>query len=168
MMKHGAACLSAVGAVLILAGSTQAFAQLPDGPGKDTVLRVCGTCHPATTAGSVRLTRPGWQATIGEMVARGARASDEDLNAVLNYLATHFLGEADKPLNMNTATAIELESVLELLRKEAAALLTYRDRRKGFKSLDDLRNIPGVPFKKIEKQKDRLVFGLIPPRLPAP
>ena len=73
----------------------------------------------------------------------------------------NFLGEGDKPLNMNTATSVELESVLELLRKEAAAVIAYREKHNGFKSIDDLRNIPGVPFKKIEARKDRLVFGIV-------
>lgn len=138
------------------------FAQLPDGPGKDTVVKVCGFCHDPTTAASVRLTRDGWQSTINDMVARGAKGTDEELNQILDYLSTHFLGEGDKPLNMNTATAIELESVLGLLRKAAAALIAYRAKNKGFKSIDDLKNIPGVPFKKIEVAKDRLVFGIVP------
>lgn len=152
-------------AVAIAAGPRSAFAQLPDGPGKETVVKVCGVCHDASTAAAVRLTRDGWQATIGDMVSRGARASDEELNAVLDYLAAHFLGEGDKPLNMNTATQIELESVLELLRREATAVIADREKRKGFKSIDDLRNIPGVPFKKIEAKKDRLVFVIAPPKV---
>jgi competence protein ComEA len=95
------------------------------------------------------------------MVARGAKGTDEELTQVLDYLAAHFLGEGDRPLNMNTATSIELESVLGLLRKEAAAVLVFREKNKGFKSLDDLKNVPGVPFKKIEEKKDRLVFAIV-------
>ena len=140
--------------------SSSASAQLPDDPGKDEVVKICGTCHPATTAASVRLTRDGWQTKIAEMVARGAMATDEELAAILEYLATHFAGEASEVLNVNTATAVQLESVLELLRRESAAFIEYRDKVKGFKSLDDMKNIPGVPFKKIEAKKDRITFGL--------
>ena len=154
--------LGLLGALLACSPSSTAFAQLPDGPGKEAVVKVCGGCHDPSTAAAVRLTRDGWQSTINDMVARGARGTDEELTAVFDYLAAHFLGEADKPLNMNTATSVELESVLELLRKEAAALIAYREKNKGFKSLDDLKNIPGVPFKKIEARKDRLVFGIVP------
>jgi competence protein ComEA len=154
--------------LLVAASSGSAFAQLPDGPGKDTVLKVCGVCHDPTTAASVRLTRDGWQATIADMVSRGAKGSDEELTQVLDYLANHFLGEADKPLNMNTATAIELESVLGLLRRESAALIAYRTKQGGFKSLEDLRKAPGVPFKKIEAAKDRLVFGIVAKKPDAP
>jgi hypothetical protein len=144
-----------------------ASAQLPDGPGRDVVERVCATCHPATTVASVRLTRDGWEATIGEMVTRGAIASDEELTAILDYLSTHFPGQADAPLNINTATSVQLESVLELLRREATALMEHREKVKGFKSLEDLKDIPGVPFKKIEAKKDRITFG-IQPKPPAP
>jgi competence ComEA-like helix-hairpin-helix protein len=136
------------------------LAQLPDGPGRDEVVKVCGTCHPATTSASVRLTRDGWQTKIAEMVARGAMASDDELAAILDYLATHFLGEASELINVNTATAVQLESVLELLRRESAAFIEYREKTKGFKSLDDMKNIPGVPFKKIESKKDRITFGI--------
>jgi competence protein ComEA len=150
-----------LGALLVFSSSSTVFGQLPDGPGKDAVLKVCGVCHDPSTAAAVRLTRDGWQSTINDMVSRGAKGTDEELSQILDYFSTHFLGEGDKPLNMNTATSVELESVLGLLRKEAAALIAYRDKNKGFKSLDDLVKIPGVPFKKIEAAKDRLVFGIV-------
>lgn len=154
--------LALLGALLVFSSSSTVFAQLPDGPGRDTVIKVCGFCHDPITAAAVRLTREGWQFTISDMVSRGAKGTDDELNQVLDYLSTHFLGEADKPLNMNTASSVELESVLGLLRKEAAALIAYREQNKGFKSIDDLKKIAGVPFKKIEDKKDRLVFGIVP------
>jgi competence protein ComEA len=150
-----------LGALFVFSLSSSASAQLPDGPGKETVVKVCGVCHDAITAAAVRLTRDGWQSTINDMVARGAKGTDEELNQVLDYLAAHFLGEGDKPLNLNTATSIELESVLSLLRKEAAAFIAYREKNGPFKSFDDLKKIPGVPYKKIEDRKDRLVFGIV-------
>lgn len=149
-------CTSAVAALT----PVPAFAQLPDGPGKDEVVKVCGTCHPPSTAASVRLTRDGWETKILEMVARGAMATDEELEAILNYLAAHYLGETSELLNVNTATSVQLESVLEFLRREASAFIEYRDKVKGFKSLDDMKNIPGVPFKKIEDKKNRITFGI--------
>jgi hypothetical protein len=147
---------------LVATSGFPAFAQLPDGPGKDEVTKVCGTCHPPTTAASVRLTRDGWQTKIADMVSRGAMATDEELAAILEYLAAHFLGESGELLNVNAATSIQLESVLDLLRRESAAFIEYREKVKGFKSLDDMKNIPGVPFKKIEDKKDRITFGVKP------
>jgi len=130
--------------------------QLPDGPGKEAATRVCGTCHPTERAASVRLTRDGWQNVIAKMVKLGARGSDEDLEATLDYLATHFKGEAAKPLNLNSATSIDLESIAGLFRKESAAWIAYRTKKGPCTTIDDLKKVPGVDFKKIDARRDRL------------
>lgn len=147
-------------AVLALAAVSPrtASAQLPDGPGKDAVVRVCSGCHEPNRAAALRLTREGWEATVADMRWRGARGTDEDFAAAVEYFATHFLGEAAPKLNMNRATSVELESVLALRRKEAAALLAYRDKVGGFKSIEDVRKAPGVDVKKVEAAKDRITF----------
>jgi competence protein ComEA len=131
--------------------------QLPDGPGKEVTMRLCGTCHPADRAASVRLTRAGWQDVIGKMVRLGAKGSDEDLETALTYLSTNFKGEARKPLNLNTATSVDLESIVALLRKESAAWIDYRTKQGPCKTLDDLKKVPGLDFKKIADRRDRLV-----------
>lgn len=130
---------------------------LPDGPGKDVVVRTCGVCHEPRRAASVRLTRDGWSAVIDDMVRRGAKGSDQDLATVLDYLATNFLGEAPRPLNINSAAQIDFESVLELLRREAASVVAYREKHGAFKSVDDLKKVPGLDFKKIDSKRDRIV-----------
>ncbi len=132
-------------------------AQLPDGPGKDVMIRVCGACHEAQRSASVRLTREGWQEVISKMVSLGAKGTDEELAQVLEYLATNFKGEALRPLNLNKATAVELESVAGLLRREAAAWIAHRTKVGPCKSLDDFKKVPGVPYKKIADRRDRLV-----------
>jgi DNA uptake protein ComE-like DNA-binding protein len=141
----------------VLSGAALVQAQLPDAPGKDETVRVCGSCHAVERALSVRLSREGWQDTIAKMVDLGAKASDEERATVLNYLAEHFKGEAPRPLNLNTATAIELESIVGLLRKESAAWIAHRKTSGPCKSLDDVKKAPGVPFKKIDEHRDRLV-----------
>ena len=145
--------------VVLLAGAARAAGQdsFPDGPGKDITVRVCGACHSASRSAAVRLTRGGWQDVITKMVSLGAKGSDTELAAVLDYLSANFKGEAPKPVNMNTAPAIDLESVAGLLRKEAAALIAYRTKHGPCKTLQDLKKIPGVDFRKIERRRDRLV-----------
>jgi len=150
-------CIFAVIGVLIVAPAA-ALAQLPDGPGKDELVKVCSPCHEPNRAAAFRLTREGWEATVSDMKWRGAKGTDEEFAAIVEYLATNFLGEAAPKLNMNRATSIELESVLSLLRKEAAAVIAYRDKVGGFKSIDDLKKVPGLDFKKIEAGKDRIIF----------
>src|SRR5918996_3482315 len=150
---------SALVVVALLACAPRGAGQdaFPDGPGKDVTVRVCGTCHPSARGAAVRLTRAGWQAVIAKMVSLGAKGTDAELAEVLDYLSTHFKGEAPKPVNMNTAPAIDLESVAGLLRKEAAALIAYRTKHGPCKALEDLKKIPGVDFRKIERRRDRLV-----------
>lgn len=143
--------------VLLAAGDT-ASAQLPDGPGKDTVVKVCGTCHEPNRAASLRLTREGWEQTVADMRWRGAKGTDDEFAAVIEYLVANFLGEAPAKLNMNRATSVELESVVLLLRKEASALIACRDKTGGFKSTDDIKKCPGVDIKKVEVAKDRITF----------
>jgi competence protein ComEA len=149
--------LVSVSVLGLLSAVALAQAQLPDAPGKDETVRMCGTCHAVERATSVRLSREGWQDTIAKMVDLGATASDEERATVLNYLAEHFKGEAPRPLNLNTATAIELESIVGLLRKESAAWIAHRKTSGPCKSLDDFKKVPGVPFKKIDECRDRLV-----------
>lgn len=134
------------------------MAQMPDGPGKQETVKLCSQCHEIERALSPRQDHDAWQATIDKMVALGLRASDDDLKLVTDYLAKAYPGEPIPKLNMNTATAIQLESGLTLKRSESAAVIEYRTKNGNFKSLDDLKNIPGVPFAKFAAKKDRLTF----------
>jgi competence protein ComEA len=146
--------------LLVAACAGPLFAQdtLPDAPGKQEVLQVCGTCHEAAKATSVKLTREGWIETIDRMKAFGAGGSDAEFAAVLEYLSTHFRGDTVRPLDMNTAESIDLESVLQLLRRESRAVLEYRSKRGPLTSLDDLKGLDPAIFKKIEAKKERIVF----------
>ena len=150
--------------LFILGSGPAAFAQdaMPDAPGKEQTLRLCSTCHEAAKATSVKLTRDGWVETIDRMKAFGAACSDAEFAAVLEYLATHVKGDTVRPLDMNTAESIDLESVLQLLRRESRAVLDYRAKRGRFTSLDDLKGLDPVIYKKIEAKKDRIVFQTQP------
>ena len=145
----------AVAALLALASAAQAQ-QLPDAPGKDAVVKLCSTCHPSERGASVRLTREGWQDVMTRMVGLGMKGSDEDMNAALEYLATHFKGEAAAPLNLNRATPVQLQSIAGLLRSESAALIAHRAKT-PCKTLEDLKGVAGLDYAKIERRRDRLV-----------
>ena len=129
---------------------------LPAGPGKTATVKVCSGCHQVGIIASLRLTRDGWAGVVKDMVREGATGTDEELAQVLDYLSANFLGEAPRPINLNTAPAIDLESVVGLLRSEARALIAWREKT-PCKALDDLKNVPGLDFKKIQAAKDRLV-----------
>lgn len=133
---------------------------MPDGPGKDVTVRSCGTCHEARRAASARLTRAGWAAVIDSMVGRGAIIAPDQVPVVLDYLSTNFLGEASQPLNINTAPPVDFEAAGGLLRREAAAVVRYRDRNGRFKSVDDLKKVPGLDFRKIDTRRDAFIVVL--------
>jgi len=137
--------------------SSVAFAQWPDGAGRNTTLQLCGNCHKADVIQGHRQTRDEWIATIQKMMTAGAEGTEEQFTAVLEYVSKNF-GPAAPRINVNQAPAADLESGLGLTAKEAAAVVKYRADKGSFKTVEDLKKVPDLDFKKIEAQKDRLVF----------
>jgi cytochrome c oxidase cbb3-type subunit III len=76
-------------AVLLLVPVT-GVAQQPAAGAKETFQNVCGACHPVETITGQRRGRAQWQESINAMVARGAKGTDEELAAILEYLTTQF------------------------------------------------------------------------------
>ncbi len=158
-MPRGTALrLIGVRSALLCLFTAAAWAQLPDGPGKEETQRVCSQCHELERSISQRQDRDGWQATIDKMVSLGTKANAKELRAILDYLSKNYPAEAVPRINVNKARAIELESGLTLRRSEAAAIIQYRDKNGPFKSIEDLKKVPGIDAAKIEAKKDRLVF----------
>lgn len=153
--------LSLILRVCLLAATAtalEAASALPDGPGKQLTVTICGKCHSPDRAAALHQTRRGWDMEIAKMVGMGATGTDDQLNEVADYLAKSFPEPPPRPLNINTATPVDLESSLLLLKSEAKAIVQYRTQNGNFKSLDDLRKVPGLDFKKIEEKKDRIAF----------
>ncbi len=95
---------------------------------------------------------------MDKMVTLGAQGSEQDLKAVVDYLARYFPAEEVPKINVNTARAIEFESGLTLRRSQAAAIVEYRTKHGPFKSIEDLKKVPGIDAAKLEEKKDRLTF----------
>jgi len=69
----------------------------PD-PREATVRRVCGVCHPFETVVAIRRPRAQWQATVENMVARGARGTPEELASIVDFLSDKYsLGNGPPP-----------------------------------------------------------------------
>ena len=138
--------------------STAAFAQLPEGPGREVTAKICSQCHEIERAVALRQDRDGWQGTINKMSVLGMQAKPEELRQAIDYLAKNYPADALPKVNVNTADPIDMESAFSLTRTESAALIAYRTKHGKYKSLADLKNIPGVNFAKFEAHKDRLAF----------
>lgn len=145
-------------AIPLLLASPVFAVVLPDGPGKPVLEKLCLQCHDVAKSVSLRQDRNGWGQTMTKMIAMGMKGSDEEMQTVLDYLVEHFPPEALPPININTARAIQIESRFSLKRSEAAALLKYRKEHGPFKTIDDLKNVPGIDFAKIEAKQDTIVF----------
>lgn len=138
--------------------SATAWPQLPEGPGKAEVQKLCVGCHELDRSISKRQDRDAWQTTLNKMTALGMKATDAEIRSAVEYLGRNYPADELPPINMNKTRAIELESGLSLRRSQAAAIIAYREKNGPFKSIEDLRKIPGVDFTRIEAKKDRLTF----------
>lgn len=131
---------------------------LPEGPGKEETQKICAQCHELGKSFTVHQDREGWQRTVDKMIALGAKGTDKEFSVIVEYLVENFPAEEIPKINVNKAKAIELESGLSLKRSQAAAIIKYRTRNGNFKSIEDLKKVPGVDAAKIEAKKDRLTF----------
>ena len=129
--------------------------RLPDAQGRAAVQKICATCHAIETVISSRRTRVGWEQTTEDMIARGAEGSDEEMDAVVEYLATYF-----GKVNVNTATAEQLVKSLDLSAKEAQAISVYRGRNGKIKDFEELKRVPGVSAEKLQAKRGLIAFSL--------
>jgi len=144
--------------LLVAAGAWAQEPQLPEGPGREETAKLCKQCHEVARSISLRQDRAGWNTTMTKMVAFGMKSTEKEFTTVLDYLVRNFPAEDVPRLNVNTARAIEFESALSLKRSQAAALIAYREKNGPFKSLEDLKKVPGMDAAKLDEKKDRLVF----------
>jgi competence protein ComEA len=129
--------------------------QLPDSPGREVLRKICADCHEIESVIASRRTRIGWQQTTEDMMARGAEGSDEEMAAVIEYLATYF-----GKVNLNTASAAELQKSLGLSAKEAQAIAAYREQNSTIKNFEELKKIPGVSAEKLQAKRGLIAFSL--------
>jgi competence protein ComEA len=78
---------------------------------------------------------------MDKMVALGAKGTQKEFDAIVDYLAKTYPGEEVPKIKVNEARAIELESGLSLPRSQAAAIVQYRTKNGDFKSIEDLKKV---------------------------
>ncbi len=90
------ACTAASRAVVPVAAparvATSATQELPDGPGKELLPKLCAGCHDLTFTISTRETEEGWTRIVNDMRSKGADGSEEDFAKVIVYL-TKYMGK---------------------------------------------------------------------------
>ena len=141
--------------------------EFPAGDGREAVMRLCVKCHSPNIILAYGQNRTGWENTITKMARLGAKGSDEDFTDVADYLTANFPPTAVQKIFVNMATDKQIAAVLEISVDDAKAIVAYRDKIKGFKSIEDMKSVPNVDTKKIDAKKDSLIFGAGAPTPPA-
>jgi len=169
-MRSGLGGLVATGSVMVTL-SAHPLLQQPNpspaaskeevatGPGKETFVRACGGCHLTNVVTAQRKTADGWTDTVVEMRNRGANATDEELEQIVQYLATNYSPKsASSRININAATASDISLVLSVPQAEAEAIVAYRNKNGKFKDIAALKLVPTLESTKIDAAKDRIDF----------
>lgn len=154
---------------------------LPPGAGKPIVQQACVGCHSLDVVTSERGSVAHWSQLVNQMIGRGANLSDSETDTVIKYLSSHFgpvgsetnsaaasvssggntpsmPGSTTGRVNVNTATAQELQSLLGLSQKQAEAIVQYRLKNGKLKTWQDVAAIPEETPNQIEALQDRLAF----------
>lgn len=80
------------------------------------------------------------------------------MKTILSFLALGLFGinMAFAAVNLNTATASDLDGIKGIGPSKAKAIIDYRSKNGPFKSVDDLKNIKGFGDKNLAKLKGEL------------
>ena len=122
-------------------------------PVKESLQKVCVTCHALEQITSSRRSRSQWDDLINRMIERGAKGTDEEFTIIFDYL----VGQYGR-VNVNTAAADEMAQVLGLQEKEAESIVTHRQTHGRFDGFDALMKVPDIDREKLEKSRDAISF----------
>jgi competence protein ComEA len=134
---------------------------LPPGKGKDLVENTCGSCHGLDVVVAQHATKDGWASIVDYMVSRGASGTPAELQTIVDYLAKNF-PPLPTIVNVNKATAMDMETQLGIAAKDAEAIVTYRMANGDFKDFDGLTKVPGIDVATLTAKKDSIVFADAP------
>jgi competence protein ComEA len=76
--------------VPFLALSLAQAQDLPEGKGKDLLMKICADCHGLDVIVNMKASKDGWQSIVDSMVGRGASGTKEELDTIIDYLAKNF------------------------------------------------------------------------------
>ncbi|MFN0124751.1 MAG: helix-hairpin-helix domain-containing protein [Blastocatellia bacterium] len=115
--------------------------------------KLCGNCHALDRVTASRRSRAQWEETTDKMITAGAKGSDEEFTAVLNYLVSRH-----GRVNVNNAPVSEITEATGLSDAEAEAIVRYRKDKGKIEDFEALAKIPGLAAEKLEKARDAISF----------
>jgi competence protein ComEA len=156
MWTRVAAYLTPIAVALLPVQPPGAGSRFPPGPGRDALFKVCKDCHGPESVLAQLKTHDEWVKTLDEMANNGAQGTDEEWNLIQAYLDQNY-----SLIFVNKAAARDLAPMLDLANELADAIVRTRSEKGNFKSIEDLKRVPGVDAAaaaKIDARKDRLIF----------
>jgi competence protein ComEA len=149
------ACMGGVLLVAALFAVAQTAEVAPPDPRlareSQSLKAVCAKCHNLQLVLDTPKSYDDWHDTVQQMVDRGASGTDEQFDDIMDYLHRTMT-----TINVNTALAEELETVLNVPHTTAQAIISRRGTQK-FTGLADLKSVPGVDASTVDA-KARLIF----------
>jgi hypothetical protein len=109
--------------------SGHARQQLPDGPGKEVLSKLCAGCHDLMFTVSTRETEEGWTRIVNDMRSKGADGSEEDFAKVIAYL-TAYMGKAE-PSEGHASTSRPLSRRQASSRESSRSFRSYTSASPG-------------------------------------
>jgi competence protein ComEA len=150
-LRTSVTCALATVLAATIATSTQD--RFPEGPGRAEVIKVCSSCHDAEIV-LANLKSPGeWNETLQNMAQQGAEATPQEWRLIEQYIDVHFA-----LVMVNKAPADEIQVTLEVTPDVAAAVVKYRQEKGPYKSIDDVKKVPGIDAAKVDAARSRFVF----------
>ncbi|MDQ6953428.1 MAG: helix-hairpin-helix domain-containing protein [Mariprofundaceae bacterium] len=80
---------------------------------------------------------------------------------MMAYFMSMGVAYAGDKIDVNTATAVELQSVKGIGVKTAASIVAYREAHGAFDSLDAITGVKGIGDKKLAKLRDALMVSQV-------
>ena len=114
---------------------------------------VCSACHSPDYITETPRNAKGFADIFEMMKAYGATATDAEWVQIKSYI----LGQI-ATIEVNKATAPELQTLFEIDEPLAKAIVDYRTANGNFKTIDDVKKVAGLDAKKIDYRKNRLEF----------
>lgn len=133
--------------------------ELPEGPAKEYVTRICLQCHEPAQLLSQKRTESDWKTTVARMALKGVPGTPEQFEAITSYMAKNFPKTEDSTkINMNKAKAEEIVAAIGLTPAEANALVAYREKHGDYREWGEMLVVYGVDGRKLEAAKDKMSF----------